>query len=72
MAIAVIGGLLISTVLSLIFVPSFYAVMEGISERVGRFLGRFVGPKEEAGEEGGHRPDQPAQVRPPQIRTAAE
>jgi len=72
MAIAVIGGLLISTVLSLIFVPSFYTVMEGISERVGRFLGRFVGPKEEYGEEAGHRPDHPEQIRPAQIRTAAE
>ena len=32
MAIAVIGGLLVSTLLSLIFVPSFYTIMEGLSE----------------------------------------
>jgi multidrug efflux pump subunit AcrB len=31
MAIAVIGGLLISTVLSLVFVPSFYTIMDDVS-----------------------------------------
>ena len=47
MAIAVIGGLLVSTLLSLIFVPSFYTIMEGLSGFFGRLLGRFIGPKEE-------------------------
>ncbi|WP_158046148.1 efflux RND transporter permease subunit [Skermanella pratensis] len=56
MAIAVIGGLLVSTVLSLIFVPSFYTIMEGLSERVGRVLGRFVGPKEDDDPHGAPRP----------------
>ena len=32
MAIAVIGGLLVSTVLCLVFVPSFYAVMDDLSK----------------------------------------
>ncbi|WP_207483573.1 efflux RND transporter permease subunit [Arenibaculum pallidiluteum] len=48
MAIAVIGGLLVSTVLSLVFVPSFYTLMAGLSARTGRFFGRFIGPREEA------------------------
>ncbi len=47
MAIAVIGGLLVSTVLSLIFVPSFFIVMDHASHKVGSFFGQFVGPKEE-------------------------
>jgi hydrophobic/amphiphilic exporter-1 (mainly G- bacteria), HAE1 family len=47
MAIAVIGGLLVSTVLSLVFVPSFYTVMDDISRLVGRFFQRFVGPSED-------------------------
>jgi hydrophobe/amphiphile efflux-1 (HAE1) family protein len=47
MAIAVIGGLLVSTVLSLIFVPSFFIVMDEASHKVGKFLGKFIGPREE-------------------------
>ena len=46
MAIAVIGGLLVSTLLSLIFVPSFFTIMEGLSKFFGRLLGRFIGSKE--------------------------
>ena len=34
MAVAVIGGLLISTLLSLLFVPSLFGVIEGLRERV--------------------------------------
>ena len=39
MAIGVIGGLVVSTLLSLVFVPSFYTVMDdlsGLARRVGR------------------------------------
>ncbi|CAN7508986.1 efflux RND transporter permease subunit [Phyllobacterium sp. LjRoot231] len=36
MAIAVIGGLLISTVLSLVFVPSFYTIMDDVSHWMAR------------------------------------
>jgi len=36
MAIAVIGGLLISTVLSLVFVPSFYTIMDDLSRWMAR------------------------------------
>ena len=34
MAIAVIGGLLVSTVLSLVFVPSFFTVMDDVGSFV--------------------------------------
>ncbi len=44
MAIAVIGGLLVSTVLSLVFVPSFYLVMDKLSWLFGRVFGGLIGP----------------------------
>src|SRR5215218_8200421 len=43
MAIAVIGGLLLSTVLSLLFVPAFFAVMDDVGQLSWRVFGRFVG-----------------------------
>ena len=36
MAIAVVGGLIVSTFLSLVFVPSFYTIMDDASIAVGR------------------------------------
>jgi hydrophobic/amphiphilic exporter-1 (mainly G- bacteria), HAE1 family len=47
MAIAVIGGLLVSTVLSLIFVPSFFTVMDDLGHVMQRIFGRFIGPTDE-------------------------
>ncbi len=47
MAIAVIGGLLVSTVLSLVFVPSFFTVMDDIGRAVWWIFGRFIGPTDE-------------------------
>lgn len=38
MAIAVIGGLIVSTILSLVFVPSFYSIMESVSDWTSRFF----------------------------------
>jgi multidrug efflux pump subunit AcrB len=38
MAIAVIGGLLVSTVLSLVFVPSFYSIMDSFTNLMSRFF----------------------------------
>jgi multidrug efflux pump subunit AcrB len=48
MSIAVIGGLISSTVLSLVFVPAVFAVMDDIGAFVWRIFSRFVGPTEEA------------------------
>ena len=48
MAIAVIGGLIVSTVLSLVFVPSFYLVMENISEFFSWLLRPLIGKTDEA------------------------
>ncbi|MFN3503321.1 MAG: efflux RND transporter permease subunit, partial [Allorhizobium sp.] len=47
MAIAVIGGIIVSTVLSLVVVPAFFLILDDVSRLLGWFFGRFVGKKEE-------------------------
>ena len=47
MAIAVIGGLISSTVLSLVFVPAVFVLMDDIANASWRLVGRFVGPTDE-------------------------
>ncbi|MBC8129831.1 MAG: efflux RND transporter permease subunit [Rhizobiaceae bacterium] len=44
MAIAVIGGLLVSTVLSLVFIPSLYTIMDDLSHLVGRVFRWLLKP----------------------------
>ncbi len=46
MATAVIGGIIVSTVLSLIVVPSFYLIMDDVSYWLGKLFSRMIGPKE--------------------------
>jgi multidrug efflux pump subunit AcrB len=48
MATAVIGGLIASTILSLVFVPSFYIVMDDVARLFAWLFGRFAGPQDEA------------------------
>ncbi|MBN9262728.1 MAG: efflux RND transporter permease subunit, partial [Hyphomicrobium sp.] len=48
MAVAVIGGLISSTLLSLLFVPAVFAVMDDFSRFMWWIFGRFVGPSDEA------------------------
>lgn len=47
MAIAVIGGIIVSTVLSLVVVPAFFLIMDDLSNLLGKIFGRFVGKKEQ-------------------------
>ncbi|WP_026618104.1 efflux RND transporter permease subunit [Ensifer aridi] len=47
MAIAVIGGIIVSTVLSLVVVPSFFLIMDDLSRLLAWIFGRFIGKKEE-------------------------
>jgi len=47
MAIAVIGGLISSTVLSLVFVPAVFTAMDELGALFGRLFGRLVGPRDE-------------------------
>ena len=43
MAIAVIGGLLVATLLSLLFVPALFTVMDDLGKLCWRIFGRFLG-----------------------------
>jgi len=54
MAIAVIGGLSVSTLLSLVFVPAFMAMMDDLGNLVWRFGSRFVGAGKDAEPAAGH------------------
>ena len=44
MAIAVIGGLIVSTALSLVFVPSIYSIMETVSRYSGKIMRWAINP----------------------------
>jgi HAE1 family hydrophobic/amphiphilic exporter-1 len=48
MAIGVIGGLIVSTMLSLVFVPSFYTVMDDLSGFTARQFRRLLTPRDVA------------------------
>lgn len=47
MAIAVIGGIIVSTVLSLVVVPSFFLIMGDLSQLLARVFGRWVGKRDD-------------------------
>ncbi len=47
MATAVIGGIIVSTVLSLVIVPSFYLIMDDLSALLGKLFSRMIGKGEE-------------------------
>ncbi|MBV9112696.1 MAG: efflux RND transporter permease subunit [Hyphomicrobiales bacterium] len=47
MAIAVIGGLLVSTVLSLLFVPAVFTLLDDVGRFSWRLVSRFVGETDE-------------------------
>jgi len=72
MAIAVIGGLISSTVLSLLFVPAVFVLVDDFGKLVWRIVGPLIGEKDEPGEDE-LRPQATASVTPaaPQ-RTPAE
>jgi multidrug efflux pump subunit AcrB len=53
MAIAVMGGLAASTLLSLVFVPAVFTLIDDLGGLIWRVFGRFVGERDEAGH---HRP----------------
>ncbi|MBX9760205.1 MAG: efflux RND transporter permease subunit [Beijerinckiaceae bacterium] len=47
MAVGVIGGLIASTILSLVFVPAMFTIMDDIGKLAWRGFSRFVGPQDE-------------------------
>jgi multidrug efflux pump subunit AcrB len=72
MAIAVIGGLLVSTLLSLIFVPSFFTVMDDFGWLMQRIFGRFIGPSDEEDQPAADQGKDNAQSKQGQLPLAAE
>jgi len=52
MAIALIGGLLASTFLSLVFVPAAFTIMDDLGRILGDRLSRFIGPKGKTASDG--------------------
>ncbi len=61
MAIAVISGLIVSTLLSLVFVPAIFLLMDDLSRLTGRLFGRFVGAVDEPPEHEATRRPAPAE-----------
>ena len=47
MAVAVISGLIVSTFLSLVFVPAVFLLMDSFSGVLNRVFGRFIGERDE-------------------------
>lgn len=47
MAIAVIGGLIVSTLLSLVFVPAVFCLMDDVAKLLWRIFSRFIGPSDD-------------------------
>jgi multidrug efflux pump subunit AcrB len=64
MALAVIGGLLFSTILSLVFVPAMFIVMDDIGSLFWRFGKKLIVPSDEAEHEN-HGDEHHAPAKPP-------
>ena len=47
MAVAVISGLIVSTLLSLVFVPAVFLLMDSLTRTMNRVFGRFIGERDE-------------------------
>jgi len=63
MALAVIGGLVFSTILSLVFVPAMFMLMDDVGSLIWRFGRKLVVSSDDA-EHGDHHTGQPAQTPP--------
>jgi multidrug efflux pump subunit AcrB len=72
MALAVIGGLLFSTVLSLVFVPAMFMVMDDIGSLIFRYGRKLVVSSGDADHGDHHAPGPPQVQKPSAIAPAAE
>jgi hypothetical protein len=72
MAIAVVGGLLVSTLLSLIFVPSFYTIMDDAAIGTARLWRWLVRPNEADEPDAGHYAANVTVLPPRDLPVAAE
>ncbi len=64
MAIAVIGGLIMSTMLSLVFVPAAFTVLDDVGRLAWRLFSRFVGKADEEPAPAHDGPAPPPKARP--------
>jgi multidrug efflux pump subunit AcrB len=73
MAVAVIGGLIVSTLLSLVFVPAVFLVMDDVGRGLKWLFGRFIGAVDEPPDHEQAQAQGPllAAAKPP-VRLAAE
>jgi multidrug efflux pump subunit AcrB len=65
MALAVIGGLIFSTILSLVFVPAMFMLMDDIGTLIWRFAKRLIAHNDQAEEQAGDHRQPPAILRSP-------
>ncbi len=73
MAVAVIGGLIVSTLLSLVFVPAVFLVMDDVGRGLNWLFGRFIGAVDEPPDhEQAHAQGLPSAAAKPPVRLAAE
>ncbi|MBN9060350.1 MAG: efflux RND transporter permease subunit, partial [Rhizobiales bacterium] len=72
MAIAVMGGLFLSTILSLVFIPSVYTIMDDLSHLVGRLFHKAFAPNETDEPTDGHEPSNTTPALHKELRIAAE
>ena len=75
MALAVIGGLMFSTILSLVFVPAMFMVMDDLGSLIWRFGKRLIVSSGEGEHDDDHHtapPASSAKPPPPAIAPAAE
>ena len=71
MAVAVMGGLFVSTFLSLLFIPAIFTIMDSFGNLIWRVFSRFIGEKDDPEEQGkGGVPAAPSA--PHGLRPAAE
>src|SRR5689334_8523325 len=74
MALSVIGGLIFSTILSLVFVPAMFMVMDDLGSLIWRFSKRLIVSSADDDHGSGHsqKPPAPPQVPPSVMHPAAE
>jgi hypothetical protein len=65
MALAVIGGLIFSTILSLVFVPSMFMVMDDLGSFIWRHARRLVISSADDSHGGGDKHQKPPTQQPP-------
>ena len=72
MALAVIGGLIFSTVLSLVFVPAMFMVMDDLGSLIWRFGKKLIVSSKDSDHDHHQKPPAKQPSSPPAIETAAE